>query len=85
MEKGLYTHISKGDIKHLPGRDAIWLQTPETTGGKYTTVSTTFYQPGVKVAPAARLFTSTPGVRRLPVILKVRDKYWFSMVTCVAV
>ena len=52
MEKGLCTHISKGNVKHLPGRDAIWLQTPETTGGKYTTVSTTFYQPGVKVAPA---------------------------------
>lgn len=52
MEKGLCTHVSKGDVKNLPGRDAIWLQTPETTGGNYTTVSTTFYQPGVKVAPA---------------------------------
>ncbi len=52
MEKGIITHVSKGDVRHLPGRDAISLQTPESTGGQYMTVSTTYYQPGSKAAPA---------------------------------
>lgn len=52
MEKGLVTHLSRGDVRHLEGRDAIWLQTPETTGGSGMSVSTTLYQPGVTVLPA---------------------------------
>lgn len=52
MEKGIITHIKNADKKELPGRDAIWVQTPESTGGKYMSVCTTFYQPGTKVLPA---------------------------------
>lgn len=52
MEKGIVTHIKNGDKRELPGRDAIWVQTPESTGGKYMSVCTTFYQPGTKVLPA---------------------------------
>ncbi len=51
MEKGIITHVERGDKRELPGRDAIWLQTPESTGGKYMSVCTTFYQPGTKVLP----------------------------------
>jgi len=52
MEKGLVTHISRGDVKHFDGRDVFWLQTPEVTGGKYSSVCYVTYEPGARAKPA---------------------------------
>ncbi|MDO4961089.1 MAG: cupin domain-containing protein [Eubacteriales bacterium] len=52
MEKGIITHLSRGDSKQLPGREPVWLQTPESTGGKYMSVCVCTYEPGTCVLPA---------------------------------
>lgn len=52
MEKGIITHIDRADHRLLPGRESIWMQTPETTGGKYMSVCACIYEPGTKVLPA---------------------------------
>ena len=51
MDSGYITHEKNGDVTHLPGRDVIWLQKPETTGGKYTSVCTCIYEPGGRAYP----------------------------------
>lgn len=41
-----------GDKKEFEGRQVYWLQTPETTGGKYSSICTVSYDPGAKAKPA---------------------------------
>ncbi len=38
--------------KQMPGRTVTWVQTPETTGGQYTSVCVTEYEPGARAKPA---------------------------------
>ena len=52
MEKSIITHDTKGDVKHLEGREVYWLQTPESTGGSYSSVCCTIYHPGGRAKPA---------------------------------
>ena len=40
------------DKKELEGRTVYWLQTPETTGGRYNSVCTVVYDPGARAYPA---------------------------------
>ena len=52
MEKSIFTHETRGDVKHFEGRDVFWLQTPESTGGKYSSVCVVSYDPGARAKPA---------------------------------
>lgn len=52
MEEGIITVEEDCKVQHLPGRDVIWMQTPESTGGKYTSVCTCVYYPGGRAKPA---------------------------------
>jgi len=36
----------------MKGRTVYWLQTPETTGGSYSSVCTCVYEPGARAFPA---------------------------------
>jgi mannose-6-phosphate isomerase-like protein (cupin superfamily) len=46
--------VNECDAKKIDmmGRDVYWLQTPETTGGKYNSVCTVIYKPGARAKPA---------------------------------
>lgn len=52
MEHGIITHESRGDLVKFDGRDVIWLQKPEFTGGKTASVCTCIYEPGARAYPA---------------------------------
>ena len=52
MTHSIFTHESLGDVKHFEGRDVYWLQTPEVTGGKYSSVCMVIYDPGARAKPA---------------------------------
>ncbi|MEL7603394.1 MAG: cupin domain-containing protein [Bacillota bacterium] len=52
MDRSLITHETRGDVKHLNGRDVYWLQTPQYTNGKYSSVCCVIYQPGNRSIPA---------------------------------
>ena len=52
MEKGIVTHDSMGDVKQMDGRTVYWLQTPESTGGQYSSICTCIYDPGARAKPA---------------------------------
>lgn len=52
MDYSIFTHESRGDVKHFDGRDVFWLQTPEVTGGKHSSVCTVTYFPGARAKPA---------------------------------
>lgn len=46
------THERNGEEKQFDGRVVNWLQTPETTGGRYSSVCTCIYDPGARAYPA---------------------------------
>ena len=48
----LYAHESEGSKKELVGRQVYTLMTPESTGGKYSSVLLTVYDPGARAKPA---------------------------------
>lgn len=48
----LLTNERDGVKRELDGRTVYWLQTPETTGGKYNSVCTVVYDPGARACPA---------------------------------
>ena len=48
----LAIHERDGDVKQMKGRSVCWLQTPETTGGRYSSVCTVVYEPGARAKPA---------------------------------
>ncbi len=52
MEKTLITHERDGQEKRFEGRTVYWLQTPQMTGGRYSSVCTCVYEPGARAYPA---------------------------------
>ncbi|MCD8082268.1 MAG: cupin domain-containing protein [Clostridiales bacterium] len=48
----IYKHERDGTPKRLDGRTVYTVQTPELTGGKYSSVLVTVYDPGAKAKPA---------------------------------
>lgn len=52
MDHSIITHETRGDVKHLEGRDVYWLQLPSHTGSKYSSVCCTVYHPGGRAKPA---------------------------------
>ncbi|GHT85963.1 hypothetical protein FACS18947_5360 [Bacteroidia bacterium] len=49
---GLVIEERDGLKKELKGRVVNWLQTPESTGGKYSSVCIVEYEPGARAKPA---------------------------------
>ena len=52
MQKKLVAHERDGEKTVFDGRTVFWIQTPETTGGKYSSVCTCVYDPGARAYPA---------------------------------
>ena len=52
MKTGWITHEQDGDSKDMGGRVVHWIQTPESTGGKYSSVCTCVYDPDARAKPA---------------------------------
>lgn len=52
LDKKIATHERDGEAKKFDGRTVYWLQTPETTGGQYSSVCTCVYEPGARAYPA---------------------------------
>ncbi|WP_159456493.1 cupin domain-containing protein [Intestinibacillus massiliensis] len=49
---GLAIHERDGQRKEMGGRSVYWLQTPQQTGGHYSSVCTVVYDPGARAKPA---------------------------------
>ena len=50
--KTLVNNESEGTLKQFDGRQVIWVQTPETTGGQYCSECICIYEPGARAYPA---------------------------------
>lgn len=48
----VYAHENDSDIRQLDGRRVYTVQTPDTTGGKYSSTLITIYEPGARAKPA---------------------------------
>lgn len=48
----VYAHERDGSMKQLDGRQVYTVQTPESTGGKYSSILLTIYEPGARAKPA---------------------------------
>ena len=48
----LLAHEENMFKKQMPGRTVTWVQTPETTGGQYSSICITVYEPGARAKPA---------------------------------
>lgn len=44
----VYAHERDGSMKQLDGRQVYTVQTPESTGGKYSSILLTIYEPGAR-------------------------------------
>jgi mannose-6-phosphate isomerase-like protein (cupin superfamily) len=51
-EKKIVTHESLGQQIQKEGRVVNWVMTPDTTGGKYSSVCIASYEPGKRALPA---------------------------------
>ena len=52
MKDSLVSTENEGDLKKFEGRDVIWVQTPEHTGGQYSSVCIVIYKPGARAYPS---------------------------------